>query len=76
MATRRAGAGGQPVGSPLIRTPQTLPRVLDPTDVIALLGAVRHWRDRAMLDAMVLGGLRCCEVVGLRLDDLEASCTP
>src|SRR3954451_23608620 len=73
MATRRSGAGGQPVGSPLIPTPQTLPRVLDPGDVIALLGAARHWRDRAMLEAMVLGGLRCCEVVGLRLDDLQAT---
>ena len=73
MATRRTGAGGQPVGSPLIRTPQTLPRVLDPADVIALLGAVRRWRDRAMLEAMVLGGLRCCEVIGLRLEDLQAT---
>jgi site-specific recombinase XerD len=73
MATRRTGAGAQPVGSPLIRTPQTLPRVLDPADVIALLGAVRRWRDRAMLEAMVLGGLRCCEVVGLRLEDLQAT---
>src|SRR3954464_12954687 len=68
MATRRSGAGSQPGGSPLIRPPQTLRRVLDPGDVIALLGAARHWRDRAMLEAMVLGGLRCCEVVGLRLD--------
>ena len=39
--------------------------------MIALLGAVRRWRDRAMLEAMVLGGLRCCEVVGLRLEDLH-----
>jgi hypothetical protein len=67
MASRRTGAGGQPAGSPLIRTPRTLPRVLDPADVILLLGAVRHWRDRAMVEAMVLGGLRCCEVIGLRL---------
>ena len=71
MATRRSGAGGQPSGSPLIRTPRTLPKVLDPADVIALLGAARHWRDRAMLEAMVLGGLRCCEVIGLRLEDLQ-----
>jgi integrase/recombinase XerD len=48
-----------------------LPKVLDPADVIALLGAVRRWRDRAMLEAMVLGGLRCCEVIGLRLEDLQ-----
>jgi site-specific recombinase XerD len=71
MATRRSGAGGKPTGAPLIRTPRTLPKVLDPTSVIALLGAARRWRDRAMLEAMVLGGLRCCEVIGLRLEDLQ-----
>jgi len=71
MANRRTGAGGRATSSPLIRTPRTLPRVLDPGDVIALLGAVRRWRDRAMLEAMVLGGLRCCEVIGLRLEDLQ-----
>ena len=71
MATRRTGAGGPATGSPLIRTPRTLPKVLDPADVISLLGAVRRWRDRAMLEAMVLGGLRCCEVIGLRLEDLQ-----
>src|SRR5882724_7507550 len=36
MATRRTGAGGRATGSPLIRTPRTLPRVLDPAEVIAL----------------------------------------
>jgi integrase/recombinase XerD len=71
LANRRTGAGGRATSSPLIRTPRTLPRVLDPGDVIGLLGAVRRWRDRAMLEAMVLGGLRCCEVVGLRLEDLQ-----
>ena len=71
MATRRTGAGGQATGVPLIRTPRTLPKVLDPSAVIGLLGAVRRWRDRAMLEAMVLGGLRCCEVIGLRLEDLQ-----
>src|SRR5665213_1727250 len=71
MATRRTGGGGRATGSPLIRTPRTLPRVLDPAEVIALLAAVRRWRDRAMVEAMVLGGLRCCEVIGLRLEDLH-----
>ncbi len=71
IATRRTGAGGRPSGSPLIRAPRTLPKVLDPDAVIALLGAVRRWRDRAMLEAMVLGGLRCCEVIGLRMEDLQ-----
>jgi integrase len=56
---------------PLVRTPRTLPRVLDPAEVNALLGALRRWRDRAMVEAMVLGGLRRCEVLGLRLEDLR-----
>lgn len=68
MATRRRGRRG---GVPLIRTPRTLPKVLEPAEVNALLGAARRWRDRAMLEAMVLGGLRACEVIGLRLEDLR-----
>lgn len=68
MSTRRRGRRS---GIPLIRTPRTLPRVLDPNEVNKLVGAVRRWRDRAMLEAMVLGGLRACEVIGLRLEDLR-----
>jgi site-specific recombinase XerD len=55
----------------LVRTPRTLPKVLDPDEVNALLRALRRWRDRAMVEAMVLGGLRRCEVLGLRLQDLR-----
>lgn len=56
---------------PLVRVPLTLPRVLDPSEVDALVAALRTDRDRAMIDAMVLGGLRRCEVLGLRLDDVH-----
>ncbi len=35
------------------------------------MGALRTERDRAMVQAMVLGGLRRCEVLGLRLEDLR-----
>ena len=35
--------------------------------------ALRTHRDRAMVAAMVLGGLRRCEVLGLRLEDLRAA---
>jgi integrase/recombinase XerD len=59
-------------GVPLIRTPRTLPRVLAPGEVDALVRALRTHRDRAMVEAMVLGGLRRCEVLGLRLDDVNA----
>jgi site-specific recombinase XerD len=58
-------------GVPLVRTPRTLPRILAPAEVDALLGALRTHRDRAMVLAMVLGGLRRCEVLGLRLSDLR-----
>jgi integrase/recombinase XerD len=39
--------------------------------VDALTAALRTHRDRAMVAAMVLGGLRRCEVTGLRLGDLR-----
>ena len=54
-------------GLPLVRGVRRLPRILDPGEVEALLGALRTSRDRAM----VLGGLRRCEVLGLRLEDLR-----
>jgi len=57
--------------SPLIRTPRTLPKILEPEEVDALIRALRRWRDRAMIEAMVLGGLRRCEVLGLRSEDLR-----
>src|SRR5690349_3267227 len=47
-------------GVPLVRTPRTLPRILEPGQGDALLGALRTHRDRAMAEAMVLGGLRRC----------------
>jgi integrase/recombinase XerD len=58
-------------GVPLIRAPRTLPRVIDPDEVDALITALRRHRDRAMFEAMVLGGLRRCEVLGLRLEDIR-----
>jgi site-specific recombinase XerD len=60
-------------GVPLVRTPRTLPRILEPGQVDALLAALRSYRDRAMAEAMVLGGLRRCEVLGLRLTDLQVA---
>jgi site-specific recombinase XerC len=43
-------------GVPLVRTPRTLPRILEPGQVDALLAGLRTHRDRAMVEAMVLGG--------------------
>jgi integrase len=70
LAMRRAGQRAVR-GVPLIRAPRTLPRVIDPDEVDLFLGALRTYRDRAMVEAMLLGGLRRCEVLGLRLEDLR-----
>jgi site-specific recombinase XerD len=48
-----------------------LPKILEPAEVDELIAACRRWRDRAMVEAMVLGGLRRVEVLGLRLEDLR-----
>jgi integrase/recombinase XerD len=58
-------------GTPLVRPARQLPRVLNPEEVVALMGALRKWRDRAMVEAMVLGGLRRAEVLGLRFEDIR-----
>lgn len=60
-------------GVPLTRRVRQLPRILTPTEVDALTQALRTHRDRAMVAAMVLGGLRRCEVLGLRLEDLRVA---
>jgi site-specific recombinase XerD len=60
-------------GVPLTRRTRRLPRVLTPAEVDALTGALRSHRDRAMVAAMVFGGLRRCEVLGLRLEDLRVA---
>jgi len=70
LASRRPGRRGRG-GVRLVRTPRTLPRVLSATDANALLGALRTHRDRAMVLAMLLGGLRRCEVLGLALGDVK-----
>ncbi|MGZ4554015.1 MAG: tyrosine-type recombinase/integrase, partial [Mycobacteriaceae bacterium] len=60
-------------GVPLTRRPRRLPRVLTPAEVDLLTAALRTHRDRAMVAAMVLGGLRRCEVLGLRMEDLRVA---
>ncbi len=69
LTTRREG--GRRRNRPLVRSVTTLPRVLAPAEVDALVEVLRVARDRAMVDAMVLGGLRRCEVLGLRLEDIR-----
>jgi integrase len=47
--------------------------ILTPVEVDRLLAALRTDRDTAMVTAMLLGGLRRCEVLGLRLRDVDAA---
>jgi site-specific recombinase XerD len=60
-------------GVPLTRRTRRLPRILTPEEVDALTASLRTHRDRAMVAAMVFGGLRRCEVLGLRLEDLRVA---
>jgi integrase/recombinase XerD len=56
-----------------VRVPRTLPRILSPQDADRLLAALRTHRDRAMVLAMLLAGLRRCEVLGLRFCDVQVA---
>jgi site-specific recombinase XerD len=71
LATRRQGGRGARV--PLVRVPRTLPRILAPAEADRLVAALRTDRDRAMVAAMLLAGLRRCEVLGLRFADVQVA---
>ena len=71
LPTRKSRHRGERGLVPLVRGVRRLPRILEPGEVEALVGALRTERDRAMVQAMLLGGLRRCEVLGLRLEDLR-----
>src|SRR6516165_3852428 len=71
LSTRRQGGSRTSRTVPLVRVPRTLPKILQPAEVDRLLGALRTDRDRAMVLAMLLAGLRRCEVLGLRMADVR-----
>ena len=73
LPTRRQDGSRRSRTVPLVRVPRTLPKILDPAEVTALLSALRTRRDRAMVLCMLLGGLRRCEVLGLRLADVRVA---
>jgi site-specific recombinase XerC len=56
LITRRARRNGGRA-APLVRSPRLLPRILEPGEVDTLMAALRTRRDRAMVEAMVFGGL-------------------
>jgi integrase/recombinase XerD len=73
MMTRRQGGSVRSRTAPLVRVPRTLPRILSPGEADRLVAALRTQRDRAMVLAMLLAGLRRCEVLGLRSADVQVA---
>jgi hypothetical protein len=49
-----------------VRVPRTLPRILSPWEADRLVAALRTHRDRAMVLAMLLAGLRRDQRTALR----------
>jgi integrase/recombinase XerD len=73
LLTRRQGGSRRSRTAPLVRVPRTLPRILSPGEADRLVAALRTHRDRAMVLAMLLAGLRRCEVLGLRFADVQVA---
>ena len=65
------GPGRPRRGGRLVRQPRRLPEAIDPEQVSAFLADLATARDRAIVLAMVLGGLRAAEVRSLRLADVD-----
>lgn len=65
------GPGRARGGGRLVREQRRLPESLDLADVQAFLTSLGTHRDRAMVLAMLLGGLRSAEVRGLLLKDVD-----
>lgn len=62
---------GEHAGGTLVRSPHRLPESLPDGEVSAFLADLLTFRDRAMVLAMLLGGLRSAEVRSLRLADVD-----
>src|SRR3954466_16165552 len=73
LSTRREGGTRKSRLAPLVRVPRTLPTILSPAEADQLVAALRTNRDRAMVAAMLFGGLRRCEVLGLRFADVQVA---
>jgi integrase/recombinase XerC len=65
------GPGRARGGGRLVREQHRLPESLDLADVQAFVASLGTHRDRAMVLAMLLGGLRSAEVRGLLLRDVD-----
>jgi site-specific recombinase XerD len=73
LLTRRQGGPKKSRTVPLVRVPRTWPRILSPEEADRLVAALRTHRDRAMVLGMLLAGLRRCEVLGLRFEDVQVA---
>src|SRR2546429_5479128 len=71
--TRRQGGSVRSRTAPLVRVPRTLPGILSPAEADRLVAALRTHRDRAMVLAMLLAGLRPREGLGLRFPDVQGA---
>ncbi len=65
------GPGRARPGGRLVRQPRLLPESLPAGDVDAFIATLGTHRDRAMVLAMLLGGLRSAEARGLLLADVD-----
>jgi len=65
------GVGRPRGGGRLVREHRRLPESLDPADVATFVADLASHRDRAIVLAMLLGGLRASEVRSLRLADID-----
>lgn len=65
------GSGRSRGGGRLVRQPQLLPESLSVADVDRFVSSLATHRDRAVVLAMLLGGLRAAEVRGLLLSDVD-----
>ncbi|WP_260757665.1 site-specific integrase [Mycobacterium sp. SMC-8] len=65
------GPGRPRAGGRLVRQPRLLPESLDANAVERFVASLRTHRDRAMVWAMLFGGLRSAEVRSLRLADID-----
>ncbi|MDG5481955.1 tyrosine-type recombinase/integrase [Mycolicibacterium gadium] len=65
------GPGRPRGGGRLVRQPQQLPESLSLNDIEEFMATLRTHRDRAIVLAMLLGGLRSAEVRGLLLADVD-----
>ena len=65
------GPGRPRGGGRLVRQPRRLPESLPAGEVDTFVSSLHTHRDRAMVLAMLLGGLRSAEVRGLQLADVD-----